>query len=538
MTVAPTSDTGNVSRPVLPRAIPLLLLAVLCVIAYSNSLRGAFVFDDISRIVQNPEIRSFRLAAASWRPVLMLSFAFNHAVGGMEPAGYRLVNIVIHLCGALCLYGIVRRSLLLPRFYSRFRDSAVAIAFAVAAVWVVHPLQTAAVTYVIQRAESLTGLFFLLALYCLVRGNSGESGRGWLAASVAACALGMGTKEVMVTAPVILAIYHIVYVRPSGQRFLRREWLLYLGLAATWIVLGVLMAGKLQSAPDRPFAQPGVKALTYALTEAQVLVHYLRLSFAPWPLRLDYAWPLVSSWREAMVPGVFILLLGLATTYALRRAPEWGFPALWFFVILAPTSSFLPRPDPAFEHRMYLALAGIVVLTILGVKAGLDRVFDRAKADDVVRRALCLLLLVGVLVPLTFLTRSRNAEYATQETFWRHEISRDPTNARAYNELAQAFIGAGNYEAALASAAGSLWVQAHGSPRESPPGRDAILALVVRGDSHAFALSHTYIGVALQCLKRGEQAVLHYRLALQADPSLREARQNLSLILGRRGEKQ
>lgn len=221
-----------------------------------------------------------------------------------------------------------------------------------------------------------------------------------MAACVAACALGMVTKEVMVTAPVMLAAYRVIYLSGNRRGAVRRKRAVYVGLAATWIVLGLLMAGKLWSAPGRPFAQPGVKAFTYALTESQVIAHYLRLCFVPWPLRMDYAWPLVSGWREAIVPASWILLLGAGTLYALRRAPAWGYPAFWFFGILAPSSSFLPRPDPAFEHRMYLPLAGIVVLTVLGVRAVLDRVLDRADADDRVRRNLSLLLVVCALAPL------------------------------------------------------------------------------------------------------------------------------------------
>ena len=178
MNPAPPTD-----RPLSP-ALAGLLLALGIVLAYMTGFRGVFVFDDLHAIVDNPTIRDLSrpgqvlLAPAEGgtiggRPVVNLTLALNHAAGGLDPRGYHAVNLLIHVLAGLTLFGLVRRTLLrLPRFAA----DALPLALAVAALWALHPLQTAAVTYLVQRAESLMGLFYLLTLYCFVRGTAPDLG--------------------------------------------------------------------------------------------------------------------------------------------------------------------------------------------------------------------------------------------------------------------------------------------------------------------------------------------------------------------------
>ena len=191
------------------------------VIAYSNSLSAPFIFDDQTAILDNATIRQLsplsvplspqRDTPVAGRPLVSLTFAINYAAGGLDPRGYRLINIAIHLLAALTLFGLVRRTLRLPSLAPRFGEQATNLAWVVALIWMLHPLQTETIDYVTQRTESMMGLFYLLTLYCSVRALEARHGR-WHVAAIVACAAGMACKESMVTAPVMVALYNVVFV--------------------------------------------------------------------------------------------------------------------------------------------------------------------------------------------------------------------------------------------------------------------------------------------------------------------------------------
>ena len=193
-------------------------IIAVTVAAYWHSLDGEFMFDDRVWIVENPSIKHLwplgdvllpaDAAHVGGRPIVSLSLAVNYALGGLDVRGYHAVNLAIHICAALVLFGVVRRTLVLPRLIARFGEAATPLAAIVALIWAVHPIQTEAVSYVIQRAESLVGLFYLLTLYCFIRGATARATKPlWYLACFVACLLGMATKEVMVTAPIVLLLY-------------------------------------------------------------------------------------------------------------------------------------------------------------------------------------------------------------------------------------------------------------------------------------------------------------------------------------------
>src|ERR1051325_435786 len=201
----------------------LLVLAGLW--AYHNSFQGGFIFDDENAIGGNPHIRHLwpvwnamiapQQSSASGRPIVGLSLAMNYALGGYHTVGYHAFNVPIHILSALLLFGIVRRTLEGERLRDDYGTDSTALALAVALIWTVHPLQTESVNYIIQRTELLMGFFFLLTLYCTI------CGRYCLA--VLACAFGMGSKEVMVTAPLIVLLYDCVFMTGSFNESLRRR---------------------------------------------------------------------------------------------------------------------------------------------------------------------------------------------------------------------------------------------------------------------------------------------------------------------------
>jgi protein O-mannosyl-transferase len=413
-------STMTANRPAW-RGTPLVLAMLCGIVAYSDSFRGTFIFDDIDAILNNPHVNrsltdSGRTTPTtlSGRPVLWASFAADYAIGGLRVEVYHVTNLLIHLaCGAI-LFGIVRRNLSSPRIWgNRFQTSAHWLAGAVAAVWLVHPLNTEAVTYTVQRAESLTGMFYLLVIYFLIR--------DWKLAAVAACALGMGSKEVMATAPLMALIYDRTFISGSFASALKARAALYLALAATWIIpVEIVLAG------SRSASVGDIPPMDYARTQLGVIAHYIALAFWPRNLVLDYYdWPIAHSLGRG---GMLIALSIALSIVFLWRKPWLGFLGAWFFIILAPSSSVLPIfTEIAAEHRMYLPLIAPVALVVVGGWV----ILSRSAAGGWIAGILLTILLAS-LSARTFL---RNAEYQDPELIWSDNVRLRPANPRAHFNL-------------------------------------------------------------------------------------------------------
>ena len=414
--------------------------------AYCNSLGGPFVFDDLESIPRNPTIRQLwppwealspptTGITVSGRPIFNLSLAVNYAMGGTGVRGYHLLNIAIHALAALLLFGVVRRTLLLPSMRGRFGGAATYLAFAAAILWAVHPLQTESVTYLAQRAESLMGLFYLLTLYCVIRSSDGLA-VAWSLAAVASCAAGMATKEVMVTAPVVALLYDRTFLAGSFAAALRKRWGLYAGLAACWGLLAALMApvGSRGGTVGLGASEVG-GWWAYVCAEFTAIAHYLRLSLWPGPLCLDYGISTARPLADVLCGAAVVALLCLATVLGLRRGAKWGFLGAWFLIILAPTSSVIPVRDPVFEHRMYLSLAAVATAAALGGfllwgKALQLRSWLRNR-PPATRRAAPGAILAAVTVTLAVLTIIRNDDYRSPLAIWQDTADKCPSNARA-----------------------------------------------------------------------------------------------------------
>ena len=211
------------------------------------------------------------------------------------------------------------------------------MALVVAGIWTLHPLQTQAVTYTVQRYESMMGLFYLVALYCAIRSDSSARPSWWAAASVVSCLLAMGCKEVAVSAPLAILLYDRAFLAGSFGEAWRRRRRMYLGLAGTWLAFLALFMASASRSKWAGYGLP-VSATEYALSQFGVILHYLRLSFWPYPQVLDYDWPIART-LDQILPGMVVVgALLAATVWALVRRPAWGVVGAWFFLILAPWS--------------------------------------------------------------------------------------------------------------------------------------------------------------------------------------------------------
>jgi tetratricopeptide (TPR) repeat protein len=556
----PAPPTDRFPRP----AIAGLLLALAVAAAYLTSFRGVMVLDDFHSIVENPTIRDLgRLdrvlfppaegGTIAGRPLVNLTLALNYATGGLSPGGYHAVNLGIHLLAALTLFGLVRRTALrVPRLVAH----ALPLALAVSALWALHPLQTAAVTYLIQRAESLAGLCYLLTLYCFARAVlpgsfAGEVARApkwshgdpavgslftaprardwgfkapptptpsdsrvWLALSFFACLCGMATKEVMASAPLVVLLYDRTFAAGSWREAWRRRGPFHAALFGTWVLLAVLVLSTENRGGTAGFGT-AVNGWEYALTQCDAIVRYLRLSLWPHPLVFDHGTPLFRS-LSAVAPqaGLLLLLLGV-TGWALVRRPALGFCGACFFLILAPSSSVVPVATQTMaEHRMYLPLAAVLVLVAVGAQALAGR------------RALVALLALAAIAGI--LTARRNLVYHSELALWSDTVAHRPDNPRAHTNLGIALAGAGRLPEAAAQFEESLRLDAGNAashlnlchvltlldqPAQAVPHGEEAVRL-----EPGSAAAHINLGRALALLTRTDDAIAHYEAALRIEP--------------------
>ncbi|MCK9390511.1 MAG: tetratricopeptide repeat protein, partial [Syntrophales bacterium] len=448
-------------RPPKPRTLSsgvyfsAFFLIAAGIMAYGNSLHGPFIYDDIPNILDNQVIHnilsSMNLSLGpagqglNTRPVIRFSLAVNYAIGGDHVQGYHILNLAVHLLAGITLFGIVRRTLLTERMKAIYGPEATLLGVACALIWLLHPIQTQAVTYIIQRCESMMGMFFLLTFYCAIRGWQSPRSGPWHGAAVLFFLLGVGSKEVIVVAPPLLLIYDAIFMKKGWKAALRTSWPLYGGLAGGLILLGFLVILGMQAAQGAGLKE-SLPRVQYWQTQPGVILHYLRLVIWPDALCLDYAWPLTrwqNVWPSVLIMSVLIALTGWAV---LRRKPV-GFPGAWFFAILAPTS-LVPLPDPAFDHRMYLPLAALVVLGVVGVyRLGviLQKRYAVGKDKTAIAGVVGLLVLALLLGGITY---KRNGVYADEVSIWTDTVQKATRNSRAHLNLGVVLDQAGNpYEA-------------------------------------------------------------------------------------------
>jgi len=497
-----------------------LILITAGVYAYRDTLRCPFIFDDLPSIPENQSIRQLwppsvvlsppAASAVTGRPIVNLSLAVNYALDGLNVGGYHVMNLVLHLLAALALYGVVRRTLLGPRLRGRYGEAAPWLALAIALMWLVHPLLTESVTYIVQRTEVCMGLFFLLALYSLIRGAQSSRPGGWYAAAIISNALGIGSKEVMVVAPVVLLAYDRLFISASLKETVRRRWGLYAGLAAGWLLFAVLVRTRM----GEDVALLNLSETTrwsYAKAQASVLVYYLRLALWPASLVGDYDdWPLAASMATILpAVGVVATLVG-ATVWTLRRLLPASFLGVWFFLILAPTSSFWPLPmEVAAERRMYLPLAAVIAFIVIGAHTVLAEASRRLEWPTGPRNVVEVLMLIAVVAILAQATVRRNEVYRSAVSFWSDVVAKRPNNARGHSNLGSYLFREGKLDESVDHFSEALRLK---------PG---------------YHLAHNNLGLALAAQGRLEEAIVHFAEALRITPRLIEAQVNLEMARGR-----
>ena len=535
-----------------------MFIVLAGIAAYHNSLNGPFIFDDVQSIPENSTIRSLwpiwtvlsppkEGQAVQRRPIVNLSLAVNYAVGGLDVRGYHVFNLVVHILAALALFAVIRRTLRLAVMPEHIAAASLPLAFAAALIWTVHPLATEAVTYIVQRTELLAGLFYLLTLYCLIRGASTSRAVWWYVAAVAACTLGMGSKEAVVSAPLVVLLYDRFFLCGSFKEVLRRRWLLYLALASSWALPAMLLVHGREATGGAYWAT----LHSYALAQLVAVVRYLGLCFWPYPLVMDYG-ELSPGEVPLPLPHAAVIVVLLAVTiWALCRRPRVGFLGVWFFAILAPSSSIVPLvAQPIAEKRMYLPLAAVVVVVVLGAYA-LGRRFRQGRGlpggpHNVVGRVVGLALAGAIALALGIVTVRRNCDYSGGLSIWTDTVTKQPGNARAWNNQGVAHGRKGEHDAAIGDFTRAVelkpdYAEAYnnrGSARRQKGDHDKAIGDFTRAIElePRSAQFHNNRGLAHGRKGDHDKAIDDFTRAIELEPDYAEAYNNRGFALGQKGD--
>ena len=527
-------------------------LSILCITIwgaaiYSNTLRVPFVFDDLVYIQSNPLLKDplkilpiVELAPSRW--IGFFTFALNYYFGQESTLGYHIVNLAIHIGSAISCYWLVLLTFRTPRLKGiAGSDFKSAIALLAGLVFVSHPVQTEAVTYIWQRVESLAAFFYLLSLVSYIQSKLGrdeepQSSRVkplllYMVSCVFAYMSAM-TKEIAVTLPAIIILYEIVFIGNFGKRF-RRVMLRAMPFLCLLVVVPVLA----QKSPivTKNFMYESPPAWSYVVTQTRVITTYVRLLVWPVNQNLDYDFPLSESLfaPEVLLSTLLIISIAVLGLLLYRTSPLITFGTAWFFITLSPTSSIFPLPDLIFEHRLYLPLAGFVF-----VLSGAIVSFRKHW------KPLTMIMIIGLLL-FSVGTYRRNNTWQNALTLWQDTVRKSPCKARPHVNLAISYVNVGEYDKAVDELLRAVVLKPdHASAHENlgvAYFHKGAYQLSIEVFRKAIALdpsqASTYYALGEAYMRVGDQdlAFKNFEKTLSLNPYHPEARNNLGLILVEKG---
>ncbi|MFC1837846.1 tetratricopeptide repeat protein [Thermodesulfobacteriota bacterium] len=520
----------------------LLLLSLIFTVfvIYSSNLDGPFIFDD-SRIENNPQLHLTELTPETLlkagfeskpktRPVAYMSFALNYFFHGFETRGYHLVNIFIHGLTAIFLYLLLKTTLNLPLLQPKY-DKYAFLPFVAALIWAVHPLQTQSVSYIIQRMNSMSALFYILSLYLYVNGRlNKKTVKKWVLffCSFLTGLLALGSKETAATLPFFIFLYEWYFLQDLDFSWLKKQIFPALFLLC---FIGVLLFGYLGKNPVEhiivSYGGRDFTPLQRILTEFRVIFFYISLLLLPLPgrLNLDHDFTLSTTiatpFTTAVSAGLLLVLLVIAAGSA-RKHRLVSFCILWFLGNLVIESSVIGL-EIVFEHRNYMpSMMAVVLILVL--------FFPIMKQNIVKVVFLCLVVLL-----FSVWTFERNRVWSDRISLWGDCAAKSPSKSRPHNNLGVELKRQGrpheaidHFRQAIAidpqieesyNNLGNAYMQIG---RSEEAVRQYTIALDIAPKN---PIIHVNLGNALAKRWQLEEALLHYGEALHLNPDYDDARQ-------------
>ncbi|MFC1813271.1 tetratricopeptide repeat protein [Thermodesulfobacteriota bacterium] len=510
----------------------LILIGLSVFTIYSNIYNSPFVFDDEPCIVENKNIQnlsSYLSPSKLLKPraVVDLTFALNYRFGKLNVFGYHLINVWIHIINGFLVYLLVLAILKQPYESdpSNFESAGFSIktiSLFSALIFVVHPIQTQAVTYTVQRYASMSAMFYMGSMLCYIYARTAQLKTaekvsykpkvlGLYTLSIVCGMLAFLSKENTATLPG--AILLMEYLIVNGTRHSWKKTLPWFALALScWVLFVLFVSGLFRGELGGANFLEDVSALTketetvsrwrYLCTQFNVLAIYIRLLFMPVKQSLDYMYPFKTGFWDGLTPLVFMFLVTIAGfgIRSIRRRPVVAFSIFYFFITLSIESSIIPLKDALFEHRLYLPMFGFVLFASY-------QLFHYLYS----KRLLALALSVSIIVSLGTATYLRNKTWKDSITLWSDVVSKNHLNYRAHNNLGAILDKQGRIDEAI---------------------RRYYESLRIRPD---YETAHYNIGNIL--IKQGhiEEAIGHYLAALRIEPDYADAHNNLGIALSNQG---
>jgi len=525
-----------------------ILFGLLVFGIYSQTIEAPFVFDDSPRIQENRHIRLTELSpkdivkagfkSSRTRPVAFITFALNYYFGQYDPAGYHIVNILIHLLSGFFLFLFIRATFKTPALREQYHHPDL-IAFLAALIWLAHPVQTQSVTYIVQRMNSMASMLFVLSFWSYVKGRLAHGNRKkwlWYMGSTLIWLVSLGCKQITVTLPVLVFIYEWYFFQDLSKDWFKRslKWVLGITVCIAIIALIYTDFNPLEKLSRfRDFSKNEFTITQRALTQLRVVIYYISLLFYPHPsrLNLDYDFPLSYSLVNPITTllSLFIILgLVLLSVYLAKRQRLISFCILWFFGNLVIESSVIPLAL-IFEHRIYMPSMFVFLLIVIL----LYRYIKPAWLTAVIACTLVALC--------SYWTFERNIVWQDELALWTDCSRKSPNKARPYTNMGKALIDIERYDEALSNFLKAI--------QKNPNSQEAQYNLGVlyekQGDPNKsieqfrktlqinpnFVKAHNNLGVWLLKQNQTEEAIIHFQKALKIDPDLAAAHVNLGLAL-------
>ncbi len=543
---------------------PVLLLIIAALAVYSNTLQVPFQFDDPTNITDNPLVRNVR-NFENWdvlmqpRSLTNLTLALNFRFNGTAVAGYHVVNILIHLINALLVYALVALLFRTPALLqSSLKKHAGVIALFAALLFVTHPVQTGAVTYIVQRLASLATLFFLASVSAYLNSRLAAEDRRsnrvrylWYVVALVSAVLAMKSKETAFTLPIMLCLCEFLFF--TGGLRKRIAFLLPFLLTMLIIPFSLLGTGKplgdmVGDVSRVTRLETNLPRTEYLFTEFRVIVTYLRLLLFPVNQNLDYDYPVYQSFFDVPVLLSFLLLASifgwaLFLLHRDRRSPSEGrlvaFGILWFFITLSVESSVIPIADVIFEHRLYLPSVGFFVAATALLFRGVGKLR--------LRHAVTALIAALSLAVVAFagLAYARNTVWQSEVSLWQDVIRKSPIKARPYNGLGLAFLNLHEYDRAIECFARAISLNPSYGTAFNNIGSAFYLSgrydRAVEAHTRAIALQPENAifrdnrGLVFAAMGDHERAMNDYDKAIALNPSYAMPYHNIGVVLHRRG---
>ena len=516
-------------------AFALITLFITILIIYSNTFNASWHFDDMPNIVNNERLHldelSWEKIKHTWfsipdqkskiyRPSACFSFALNYYFGQENVFGYHLVNLSIHYLASIFLFLFIYNTLNLPSLRPKYGPKAYSIALLATVLWAINPIQTQAVTYIVQRMASMAGMFYIMSMYFYLKGRTNKE-KALKTAYYFLCfltaALAFTSKENAAMLPISLFFFDLFLIQGLKRKNIKKNVCAFLVLILIPLALNLFLRGPSGFSLERLTATYAHREYTLferLLTQPRVILLYISLLFYPMPHRLSISHDISISHGLLHPPttilAILFIVLVLAATIALSK--RWPLPSyciLFFFLNHLIESTIFPL-ELIFEHRNYIPSMLLFVPVSILILKGLD-FFSYKKSMQTIFS----IFLILILVALGHSTFMRNFAWKTEESLWLDAIDKNPNLPRPYHNLGKYYGTLGDREKEI-----SNYLQA--------------IQLSKGSYGETRHVTHYNLALAYNALNKEDEAIEHLKKAIEMDPQFSDAYANLAAILIKR----